>query len=76
LAKATQVRHILGAAAHAARAFELSAENDSSAGGDCLAHCQMLADATVIEVLRRYPPAPRGSGRVGELMRELDGSLR
>ena len=27
-------------------------------------------------VLRRYPVAPRGRGRVGELIRQLDASLR
>jgi hypothetical protein len=30
----------------------------------------------VIEVLRRYPPAPSGRGRVDELMRLLDARLR
>jgi hypothetical protein len=30
----------------------------------------------VVKVLRRYPAAPHGGGRVGELIRQLDGSLR
>jgi hypothetical protein len=30
----------------------------------------------VVDVLRRYPVAPRGRGRVGELIRQLDASLR
>ncbi|SDR70586.1 hypothetical protein SAMN04489717_0173 [Actinopolymorpha singaporensis] len=76
LAKATQVKHILGAAAHAARAFELSAGDDPAAGADHLARARSLADPAVVEVLRRYPPAPRGGGRVGELIRQLDASLR
>jgi hypothetical protein len=29
-----------------------------------------------VAVLRRYPIAPRGGGRVGELIRQLDASLR
>ena len=30
----------------------------------------------VIDVLNRYPAAPPGGGRVGELMRLLDSALR
>ena len=37
LAKATQVKHILGSAAHAARAFELSAGDDPAVGADHIA---------------------------------------
>ncbi|MEZ7125264.1 putative immunity protein [Nonomuraea sp. AD125B] len=76
LAKATQVKHILGPAAHAARAFELSAGDDPSVGADHLAQARALAGPVVVDVLRRYPPAPPGGGRVGELLRQLDASLR
>jgi len=76
LAKATQVKHILGAAAHAARAFELSAGDDQAVAADRLAESGSLAGAVVVEVLRRYPLAPAGGGRVGELIRQLDASLR
>ncbi|WP_232828673.1 putative immunity protein [Kribbella monticola] len=72
LANATQVKHILGSAAHAARALELS-------GGDAAAHlarCETLAGAVVRDVLSRYPSAPAGGGRVGEYLRQLDISLR
>jgi hypothetical protein len=72
LAKATQVKHILGAAAHAARAAEL-------AGGDAAEHLERArrrANPVVVGVLRRYPAAPPGGGRVGELVRELDEALR
>jgi hypothetical protein len=69
LANATQVKHILGAAAHAARALEL-------AGADVVLRAQDLADPVVVDVLRRYPPPPPGGGRVGELLRGLDASLR
>ena len=70
LAKATQVKHILGSAAYAARALQLADSDDSAP------ELEKLAGATVVEVLRRYPAAPPGGGRVGELMRRLDESLR
>lgn len=76
LANATQVKHILGSAAHAARAFELAAGDDPAAGACHLAQARVLAPPVVAEVLRRYPAAPRGGGRVGELIRQLDASLR
>jgi hypothetical protein len=76
LPKATQVKHILGSAAHAARAFELSAGDDPAVGLDRIAQSRMLASPVVVDVLRRYPSAPPGGGRVGELIRTLDGSLR
>jgi hypothetical protein len=76
LAKATQVRHILGSAAHAARALELAAGDDPAVGADHIAQVQTFARPTVSAVLRRYPTAPPGGGRVGELMRHLDTRLR
>ncbi|ONM50150.1 putative immunity protein [Nocardia donostiensis] len=76
LAKATQVLHILGSAAHAARAFELDAGNDRNIGADHIDKARDLADPTVVNVLMRYPNAPSGRGRAGELMRILDASLR
>lgn len=74
LAKATQVKHILGSAAHAARAFELAAGSD--VGAAHIAQARDLAGPVVVDVLKRYPPAPGGGGRVGELMRQLDAALR
>ncbi|GGM83701.1 hypothetical protein GCM10012275_62910 [Longimycelium tulufanense] len=76
LAKATQVVHILGSAAHAARAFELDAGEDSRVGADYIEKAQGLASPVVVSVLTRYPNAPSGRGRAGELMRELDAALR
>jgi hypothetical protein len=76
LPRATQVKHILGAAAHAARAFEISAGGDPSVAADRLARSRMLASPVVVNVLRRYPAAPRGGGRSGELIRQLDAALR
>ena len=76
LPKATQVKHILGSAAHAARAFELSAGDDPTVGLDQIEKSRSLAPAVVVEVLRRYPSAPPGGRRVGNLMQILDASLR
>jgi hypothetical protein len=76
LAKATQVKHILGPAAHAARAFELAAGDDPALGASRIEQARDLAGPVVVQVLRRYPAAPGGGGRVGELMRRLDASLR
>jgi hypothetical protein len=76
LAKASQVKHILGAAAHAARAFELAAGDDPAVGIDRIEQARVLAHPVVVDVLRRYPVAPSGGGRIGELLRQLDTSLR
>jgi len=76
LARATQVRHILGAAAHAAHAAELAAGATPDAGANHLERAARLASPRVIKVLHRYPPAPPGGGRVGELLRALDRRLR
>jgi hypothetical protein len=76
LAKATQVKHILGSAGHAARAFELAAGDDPAIGADHIAQSRLLASPVVLDVLRRYPAAPGGGGRVGALIRQLDTLLR
>ena len=76
LAKATQVKHILGAAAHAARAVELVAGDDRDVGADHLEEAGRRATPVVVDVLSRYPAAPPGGGRVGELVRDLDEALR
>ncbi|MEW2256884.1 putative immunity protein [Streptomyces sp. NPDC047869] len=76
LAKATQVKHILGAGAHAARAVELVAGHDPRIGADHAERAVRRATPVVVEVLRRFPPAPDGGGRVGELMRVMDAALR
>ena len=76
LADAHQVKHILGAAAHAARAAELAAGNDRAAGADHIRQACRRATPAIAEVLSRYPAAPPGGGRAGELLRELDEALR
>ena len=76
LADAHQVKHILGAAAHAARAAELLAGGDREVGAQHIERARRRATPVVVEVLSRYPSAPPGGGRVGELLRELDEALR
>lgn len=76
LAKATQVKHILGAGAHAARAAELAAGDDPSVGIAHIGRTARRATPVLIDVLGRFPAAPTGGGRVGELIRVLDADLR
>jgi hypothetical protein len=76
LADAHQVKLILGAAAHAARAAELVASDDRDVGADHIEQARRRATPVVVDVLSRYPTAPPGGGRVGELLRDLDGALR
>ena len=76
LAKATQVGHILRAAANAAHATELGAGNDPHSGGAFIEEARVRATPTVIDVLRRYPRAPTGTTRVAHLMTALDDALR
>ncbi|MFJ2770977.1 putative immunity protein [Streptomyces sp. NPDC087300] len=76
LAKATQVKHILGAGAHAARAAELVAGDDPAVGAEHVRQAVRRATPAVVDVLRRFPAAPGGGGRVGALIRMLDTDLR
>ena len=76
LADAHQVKHILGAAAHAARAAELMAGDHRDVGADHIERARRRATQVVVDVLSRYPAAPPGAGRVGELLRDLDEALR
>ncbi|MFJ1654338.1 putative immunity protein [Streptomyces sp. NPDC088337] len=76
LAKATQVKHILGAGAYAARAAELVAGDDRSVAAEHVERAVRRATQVVVDVLKRFPAAPGGGGRVGELIRLLDADLR
>lgn len=76
LAHADQVKHVLGSAARAARAVELEAGDAPGVGEGYLEEELPEVPEMVVDVLRRYPPAPGGGGRVGELMRLLDARLR
>lgn len=73
---AHQVKHILGAAAHAARAAEVLANDDRKVGAEHIERSIAAATPGVVDVLGRYPAAPSGGGRVGELIRQLDDGLR
>nr|WSX53655.1 exonuclease SbcC [Streptomyces sp. NBC_00974] len=72
-ASAHQVKHILGAAAHAARAEELAGVGP---GEGTLEWARHHAPPAVAAVLGRLPAAPPGGGRVGEFVRDLDAGLR
>ncbi len=76
LAKATQVRHILGSAAHAARAAELARGDDPVVAEYVVVAAAARARPVVVDVLTRYPRAPKGRTRVSVLMERLDGLLR
>jgi hypothetical protein len=76
LAKASQVKHILGAGAYAARAAELVAGDDPAVGVQHIEQAVGRATPSVVDVLKRFPEAPAGGGRVGELIRMLDADLR
>ena len=76
LAKATQVRHILGAATHAARAAELARGDDPVVAEYMITAAAKRATPVVLDVLTRYPRAPKGRNRVAVLMERLDTLLR
>lgn len=76
LANATQVRHLLGSAAHAARAAELARGDDPVVAEYMLDAAAKRATPELLDVLGRYPRAPHGRTRVAELMTRLDSLLR
>src|SRR6478672_7556406 len=76
LANATQVRHILGSAAHAARAAELARGDDAVVAEYVITAAAKRATPVVLDVLSRYPRAPPGRTRVAVLMERLDSLLR
>lgn len=73
---ATQVGHILRAVARAAHAAELDDSDQAGVAEAVLERARRRATPVLIDVLRRYPPAPAGQNRVAKLMTTLDGSLR
>lgn len=76
LARASQVGHILRAAAFAARALELAADGDEGVAAQVIERARRRASPTLVEVLRRYPLAPEGKNRVDQLWKALDTALR
>lgn len=75
LARATQVKHILGAPAHAALARSLES-GDPALAAPLVAQAAAGAPARIVALLHRYPPAPAGGGRIGMLIATLDAALR
>lgn len=73
IAKASQVGHILRAAACVARVTEL---RTGTADDDTVRVLARRADPPVPEILRRYPVAPPGSSRISQLMSALDSAIR
>ncbi|CCH70511.1 conserved hypothetical protein [Phycicoccus elongatus Lp2] len=76
IAQASQVGHILRAAANAAHIAELTAGGDPTLGDALLNRSRQRATAVLSDVLRRYPHPPRGRSRVSQLIHALDQSLR
>ncbi|TDD94135.1 putative immunity protein [Actinomadura rubrisoli] len=76
ISRATQVGHILRAAASAARIAELNAGDDPAVGDMLIEQARHRATPILIAVLSRYPPAPTGENRIARLMSTLDASLR
>ncbi|MEV5597766.1 putative immunity protein [Streptomyces sp. NPDC052496] len=76
IARATQVGHILRAAAGAARIAELRAGDDPAVGNAMIEQARRRATPVLTAVLCRYPLAPAAKNRVGQLMSALDAALR
>ncbi|RKN51282.1 exonuclease SbcC [Micromonospora endolithica] len=76
IARASQVGHILRAAASAARIGEIAAGGAAATADALLERSRQEATPALVGVLRRYPPAPGGSSRVARLMSTLDRALR
>lgn len=75
-ARALQVGHILRAAAHAARATELSVDGDPRVGDQRIEDAFRRATPVLVAVVGRYPSAPVGKNRVAQLMKALDTLFR
>ncbi|WP_349679010.1 putative immunity protein [Embleya scabrispora] len=76
ISRATQVGHILRAAANAARIGELRAGGDPAVGDTLIEQARRRATPELVSVLLRYPLAPTSRNRVGQLMSALDAALR
>lgn len=76
LARATQVGHILRAAAGAARAAELRDSGNPAVAAELINQYRERATPALLDILSRYPRAPLGRTRVAHLMRTLDDVLR
>ncbi|SDQ33864.1 putative immunity protein [Leucobacter chromiiresistens] len=73
IARASQVGHILRAAACAAIVHE---SRPGAEPGSEVRALIALAGQSVPAILRRYPPAPEGRTRLAQVMGEIDAALR
>lgn len=73
IARASQVGHILRAAACAARVAELKT---GTTDDDRVRDLAESATPPLPEILRRYPEAPTGRSRISQLMSALDSAIR
>lgn len=76
ITRATQVGHILGAAACVLLVAELRAGDEENLS---MARINAFAEQAVSplpDVLRRYPVAPQGTSRLSQLMSALDAAIR
>lgn len=76
LARATQVGHILRAAAYAAEALGHRAGADRAVVDAALRRTCRRATPVLVDVLRRYPAPPPGTTAVSRTMARLDAALR
>src|SRR3954462_15661359 len=76
IARASQVGHILRAAASAARIGEIVGGGDPATADALLERSRRRATPALVDVLSRYPLTAGGSDRVAQLMSALDRSLR
>lgn len=76
IVKAHQVGHILRASANAARIAEIEAIDNPDIVSTTMERLRQRATPVLIDVLRRYPPAPKGNSRAASLMSALDAALR
>lgn len=76
IARATQVGHILRAAACAARVTELKAGVEGASRRDTIEVLAERAASPLPDVLRRYPPAPKGNSPLSQLIAALDAAIR
>lgn len=76
IAKASQVGHILRAAASAARIAEICAAGDPAAGELSITQARDRASPVLIDVISRYPSIRPADNRVAQLMSRLDSALR
>lgn len=76
IAQATQVGHILRAQANLALIAQIDADGNPEAATAQLDMVCGDAPSIVVDVLRRYPPAPNGKSPASQLMARLDTKLR